>query len=398
MNILIVDDMKEGRYMLESLLKGSGYGVVSAENGIKALEILKKNSIDVIISDILMPKMDGFAFCRECKRDDSLRKLPFIFYTATYTDKKDEEFALSLGAEMFLVKPTEPNKLLEILKGVIKEHKEKTAVTAKKPVEEEVYLVQYNKRLVEKLEHKTMDLEKEIVNRKALASELCCAEEHERWRIASGIHDNLGQKLVMVKFRLQALKASVSDKNMQTALNNECIMMDDILDDIHSLTFELSNPLLYEIGLESAIKSWLNTEIQKNAGLKCEFTSDAEKIELDEDIKIVLFRAACELLINIVKYARAKTVKVGIAKRNNEVEVTVEDDGNGFDVSKLGLPSGKKGGFGLFNIRERLEYMGGRLEIESRQGKGTRAVMTAPVTKSERGQEKEKQHEGAHSR
>lgn len=202
----------------------------------------------------------------------------------------------------------------------------------------------------------------------------------------------------MVKFRLQALTASVSDRNMQTALSNEIIMMDDILDDIRSLTFELSNPLLYEVGFESAIKSWLKTEIQKNAGLKCEFTSDDKKIELDEDIKIVLFKAARELLINIVKHAKARTVKVGIAKRNNEVVVTVEDDGAGFDVSKLGLPSGEEGGFGLFSVKERLEYMGGRLEIESWSGKGTRIVMTAPVTKSEQGQERGNLHEGAHSR
>jgi signal transduction histidine kinase len=398
MNILIVDDIKEGRYMLESLLKGSGYKVVCAENGVEALDMLKKNYIDVIISDILMPKMDGFAFCRECKRDDSLRKIPFIFYTATYTDKKDEDFALSLGAEKFMVKPTEPDKLLEILQDVIKGHREKTLVTAKKPVEEEVYLAQYNKRLVEKLEHKALDLEKELAIRKTLASELSYAEERERRRIAIGVHDNLGQKLVMVKFRLQALTASVSDRNMQTALSNEIIMMDDILDDIRSLTFELSNPLLYEVGFESAIKSWLKTEIQKNAGLKCEFTSDDKKIELDEDIKIVLFKAARELLINIVKHAKARTVKVGIAKRNNEVVVTVEDDGAGFDVSKLGLPSGEEGGFGLFSVKERLEYMGGRLEIESWSGKGTRIVMTAPVTKSEQGQERGNLHEGAHSR
>ena len=213
-----------------------------------------------------------------------------------------------------------------------------------------------------------------------------------------GIHDDLGQKLAMVKFRLQALQGSVSDRNMLAALNNECIVMDDILDDIHSLTFELSNPLLYEVGFEAAMKSWLKYEIEKNAGLKCEFASDDKKIELDEDTKVVLFKAVRELLINIVKHAGARTVKVGIAKRNNEVEVTVEDDGVGFDVSKLGLPSGKKGGFGLFNIRERLEYIGGRLEIESSPAKGTRVVMTAPVKKSEQGREEVKLHESADSR
>jgi PAS domain S-box-containing protein len=526
MNILIVDDKKEGRYMLESLLKGSGHEVVCAENGIEALEMLRKDSIDMIISDILMPKMDGFAFCRECKSDDSLRKIPFIFYTATYTDKKDEEFALSLGAEKFIVKPTEPNKFLEILQGVIKEHKERTAVTAKKPAEEEVYLVHYNKRLIEKLEHKALNLEKELADRKlaeqklleseikfrtlfeagaegilvadlakrkfkyanpticrmlgyteselttmgvddihpseqlgyvldqfnaqargektlaenipcrrkdgtifyanistakavmegeecnigfftdvtnimhmqeklldnqkrlkALAAELSLAEERERRRIAMGIHDDLGQKLAMAKFHLQALQGSVSDRNMRTALNNECILMDDILDDIHSLTFELSNPLLYEVGFESAVKSWLKTEIEKKAGLKCEFSSDGNKIEMDEDIKVVLFKAVRELLTNIIKHAKARTVKVGIAKQNTDVMVTVEDDGAGFDVSKLGLPSGTEGGFGLFSIKERLEYIGGQLEIESSPGKGTRIVMTAPVKKSKRAHE-----------
>jgi PAS domain S-box-containing protein len=244
-------------------------------------------------------------------------------------------------------------------------------------------------------EEKLHDNQKQL---KALASELSLAEERERRRIALGIHDDLGQKLAMAKFRLETLRGSVSDRNMRAALDNECVIMNDILDDVRSLTFELSNPLLYEVGFESAIKSWLKTEIQKNAGLKCEFTSDDIKIELDEDIKVVLFKAVRELLINIVKHAGARTVKVGIAKRDNEVEVTVEDDGAGFDVSKLGLPSGRKGGFGLFSIKERLEYIGGRLEIESSPLKGTRVVMTAPVKKSEREREEAKLYESTDSR
>ncbi len=104
MKILIVDDMEDGLYMLETILKGNGYEVLTALNGLEALSKLKKESVDIIISDIMMPRMDGFQFCRECKKDDDLKKIPFIFYTATYTGQKDEEFALSLGAVKFIKK------------------------------------------------------------------------------------------------------------------------------------------------------------------------------------------------------------------------------------------------------------------------------------------------------
>ncbi len=161
MRILIVDDIEENLYLLETLLKGNGYKVVTAKDGVEALSRLKEESIDMIVSDILMPRMDGFQLCRECRKDDSLKKIPFIFYTATYTEKKDEEFALGLGAEKFIVKPVEPEVFLQILKEVIEEHKKGALVALKEPIkEEEIYLTEYNKRLIKKLEKKVLDLEK----------------------------------------------------------------------------------------------------------------------------------------------------------------------------------------------------------------------------------------------
>ncbi len=181
MKILIVEDREEDLYLLETLLKGSGYEVASAKNGVEALERLKIDAIDIIISDILMPKMDGYQLCRECKSHDTLRKIPFVFYTATYTDKKDEDFALSLGAEKFIIKPVEPDAFLKILENVIKEHEEGVLVAPKRPIkEEEVYLKQYNERLIQKLEKKMLYLEREIVERKRVEDSLRASEE--KWR------------------------------------------------------------------------------------------------------------------------------------------------------------------------------------------------------------------------
>ncbi|MBA7562733.1 response regulator [Candidatus Atribacteria bacterium 1244-E10-H5-B2] len=161
MKILIVDDIEENLYLLESILKGSGYEVVTAKDGVEALSRLKEESIDMIVSDILMPRMDGFQLCRECKKDENLKKIPFIFYTATYTEKKDEEFALSLGVEKFIVKPQEPEVLLKILEEVIEGYRKGTLVAPKELIkEEEIYLTEYNKRLITKLEKKVLDLEK----------------------------------------------------------------------------------------------------------------------------------------------------------------------------------------------------------------------------------------------
>ena len=117
--ILIADDKYENRYLLEALLGASGYQVVSVGNGQDALDTLKTGKIDAIISDILMPVVDGFQLCRKVKEDPELVHIPFIFYSAAYTELKDSEFGLSLGADEYVTKPIEPEDFLEILKGAL---------------------------------------------------------------------------------------------------------------------------------------------------------------------------------------------------------------------------------------------------------------------------------------
>ena len=161
MKVLVVDDTIENVYMLEALLKGHGYEVSTAANGLEALEKLKQKPVTLIISDILMPKMDGFQLCRAVKADDALKDIPFIFYTATYTTEKDKDFALSLGASRFILKPTDPSDFIDIIQEVLVEKGIGTIRPGVVAIEKETeYLKEHQARLIKKLGDKITELER----------------------------------------------------------------------------------------------------------------------------------------------------------------------------------------------------------------------------------------------
>ena len=159
-NILIVDDNPQDLSLLQTLLNRHGYGVTAAANGAEALEKARSERPDMIISDILMPIMDGFTLCSEWKRDGRLKDVPFMFYSSSYNDPKDEQYALGLGAERFIVKPQDQQVLLGIIEDVFSEKK---ACRQAKPCEpqrdEAVSLREYNVVLIRKLEDKMVQVE-----------------------------------------------------------------------------------------------------------------------------------------------------------------------------------------------------------------------------------------------
>ncbi|PPD56124.1 MAG: GGDEF domain-containing response regulator [Methylotenera sp.] len=120
MNILVAEDDENSRQLLETVLVAKGYTVASFDNGLKALSYLHAEPVDLIISDILMPEMDGYGLCRAVKQNQSLQHIPIVFYTATYTSDQDKRFALSLGATKFLIKPMLMPDLMHIVDEIIK--------------------------------------------------------------------------------------------------------------------------------------------------------------------------------------------------------------------------------------------------------------------------------------
>lgn len=162
MKILVVDDDNDSRVFLERALRAQRYEVESAADGSIALEKAYQWHPDLIISDILMPKMNGFELCRRIKSDERLRTIPFIFYTATFVDQKDEKLAMALGASRFLVKPMDPADFFAVVKDVVAEYETKELPVPEQPLKEmeELCRMQVD-ALQRKLDKKVQELEKE---------------------------------------------------------------------------------------------------------------------------------------------------------------------------------------------------------------------------------------------
>ena len=120
MKVLIVDDIQDNRVLLRGILESRNYNVEEAENGVRALALAQAEPPDLIVSDILMPEMDGFVLCRVVKGIVRLRHIPLVFYTATYLDKEDEELGLALGAARYIHKPVDPIEILRLLKYLLR--------------------------------------------------------------------------------------------------------------------------------------------------------------------------------------------------------------------------------------------------------------------------------------
>jgi len=212
---------------------------------------------------------------------------------------------------------------------------------------------------------------------RSLTSELVMTEERERRRIAIDLHDNIGQTLALTKIKLESLIGQTSRNGLKKPLLEIGDMIDQSIQQARSLMTDLSPSVLYELGFTEAIY-WLCDQIHTKHCLYVDLTNELKIRGIDEEIQLLLFRATRELLLNVVKHARAKRVHVTLRKSGNNIQITVKDDGVGFDISGISNVAKLSGGFGLLSIHERLKYLGGLFEIETEKGLGTCITLLAP--------------------
>lgn len=214
---------------------------------------------------------------------------------------------------------------------------------------------------------------------RALSFRLSLAEERARRDLAVALHDTVGQTLALSKIKLGALGQLVTTPEASRELAAIREMFEEAVRQTRTLSFELSPPILYELGLDAALE-WLGEEFQKRHGFEFQFDCE-DKESIPESVSVLMFQAVRELLVNVGKHAKAKQVKVTSRMDGPQLCILVKDDGKGFDVEAATSASAKKASLGLFSIRERMRHIGGSFTVDTKPGSGTAATLRAPLDK-----------------
>jgi PAS domain S-box-containing protein len=220
------------------------------------------------------------------------------------------------------------------------------------------------------IEKKLLDYQKQL---QSLTSTLSLFEENEKRRIATELHDCVGQTLALSKIKLGQLTKSATTPELKSSINEILKLIEQTIKETRTLTFELSPPTLYELGLTQAVQ-WLTDQFHEKHGINIVLKSNGFNIPFDNSVRFFLFQAVRELLFNAVKHASATDIVITMSGSKRNLHIIVEDNGIGFQEASADYE-----GFGLFNIRERMNHINGAVEIESISGKGARVTLVAPV-------------------
>lgn len=376
--ILIIDDTEANRYAVSRVLIKAGYQVLEGARGTDAFRLVKEKP-DLIILDIHLPDMLGFEVCKRLKSDPETESIPVLHLSASYIHTDDKVHGLDSGADAYLLQPVEPMELLATVRALLRIRKTEKAL---RQTEQELKML--NVVLENRVRERTSVAESRTEQLRQMAGTLSRVEQRERKKIATELHDHLAQLLVVCKMRLSMIHGgSAADREHIEKLNEFLLQALG-----YSRTFisELSPMGLQEGGLVAGL-GMLVPKMGKN-GLTVTIQAEEKDYVMGEELLSTAFQATRELLFNVLKHSGATSATVEISRDEANAYIKVRDEGKGFNVTAAEAPPKTDGGFGLFNIHERLAFLGANLTIEAAPGKGTTALITVPLLTEEAPAEK----------
>lgn len=340
MNILLVDDQPEKLLTYEAMLSELGENLIPAESGMKALELLLKNDIALILMDVSMPGMDGFETAQMIHQHPRFQNTPIIFVSGIHVTDMDRVKGYEHGAVDYVPVPVIP----KLLRAKVKVFAE--------------------------LHRKTRQLE-------MLNAHLTVLQDEERRHIARELHDSVGQLLAAIRMNSAVVESESHKLSSDAAkcLSQNAAMVDELSKEIRTISHLLHPPLLDEAGLASALR-WYIEGFAERSKIDARLDIPPDFARLPNETEISIFRVVQECLTNIHRHSGSPTARIRVRTDGATVRVEVEDAGKGMAAGKDFL-SLAQGGVGLRGMRERLRLLGGTLRLKS-DGRGTRVTAVIP--------------------
>jgi signal transduction histidine kinase len=335
-NVLMVDDQPAKLLTYEAILAELHENLITARSGSEALDLLLKNDVAVVLTDVSMPGMDGFELADTIRQHPRFQRMAIIFISAVCLSDLDRLKGYQSGAVDYISVPIIP----ELLRA-------KVSVFAE----------------LHRRERQLEALNREL---RRLSSSLIAAQDNERRRIARELHDGLGQELSAAKMVGDGilLKDEAADSVKKLAVADASVMIERALQQVRSISHLLHPPLLDEVGLISAIR-WFLEGFTKRSGVKT--TLDVQPREFPRfqpEFETAVFRMVQEALNNVFRHSGASNGWVALKQRDGRLVVTVRDDGKGIDAGVVECRANSIG-VGIGGMRQRLKQFGGELQLQN---------------------------------
>jgi signal transduction histidine kinase len=361
--ILVVDDIPENVRLLEAVLTPRGYEVITATSGSQALELVEQHDPDLVLLDVVMPGMDGYAVCRSLRANEDTAILPVIMVTSSIGPEKTE--AIEAGADDFIPKPFNHSELLTRVKSLLRIKRYQDTIKA-----QAAELRELNQTLEQRVQSQVEALQRQADELRASRARIVAAADAERRRIERNLHDGAQQYLVGLAANLTAARElAASDPEGAKAILDELAgSVGEAMEEFRDLAHGIYPPLLQDRGLPEALA---------NAARRAPIPARVEANGLgryDSAVEATVYFCCVEALQNAAKYAgEGASAKVRIWEEDNRLLFEVADDGAGLD------PARQTAGAGLTNMQDRLGAIGGSIQIDSATGAGTTVLGSIPL-------------------